>query len=208
MIYYGAVRDQRFLVTKTEGIQGTNAMIELNPSNHQIVVKGYSMFLWLGMGAMFMAGSGIRTIFEMFPLEDGWTFPNILGLVFMCIWTSIALGMCIYALRVYGRKIIIDDVGVSWHTWFTKEQLKWNAKKYFGLSYCGQTRGEGNTYILYFSKKQHPIRNECKKKLKGKMIKTYVMESDYEEVLQIVIPFCISRTKVEPFIGKDQYHFL
>jgi hypothetical protein len=46
------------------------------------------------------------------------------------------------------------------------------------------------------------------KKLKGKMMKIYVFQDDYSEVVSEIIPFCSEKTNVKPFIGKDKYHFI
>ncbi len=86
--------------------------------------------------------------------------------------------------------------------------MSWSEIRDWGLSYCGQTRYEGNTYYLYFSKKVYPVKNECRKKLKGKMIKTFVIGNDYAEAVSKIVPFCSERTGIEPFIGKNKHHFI
>lgn len=183
-------------------------MFEYNQSKNQITLKGNAVFGGIGIVAVFMAAMGIRLIFNILPFEDGYTFDDVFGLIFICIWTLIVSVMALCALASNSKKITIDDEGVSCKTWFSKEKLRWSEIKDWGLSYCGQTRWESNTYYFYFSKEQQPIKNECKKKLKGKMIKTVVIGNDYTEIVSKVIPFCTSRTEVEPFIGTDKWHII
>ncbi|MDD6021165.1 MAG: hypothetical protein PUB94_00680 [Oscillospiraceae bacterium] len=183
-------------------------MFELNQSENKIVLKRNNIFLAIGIATIFMAAMGIRLIFGLLPFEEGYTLSDVFGLIFVCVWILIVSGMGVFAFVTNSKKITINDEGIFCNTWFSKRNLEWTEIKDWGLSYCGQTRGEGNTYYLYFSKEQYPIKNECRKKLKGKMIKTFVIGSDYAEIVNEVIPFCASRTKVAPFIGKDKYHFL
>jgi hypothetical protein len=106
------------------------------------------------------------------------------------------------------RQIILSDAGVCSKSWFKEELLDWSDIEDYGLSYCGQTQGEGNTYYLYFSKQTFAVKDNYRKKLRGKMIKTIIMSSDYAETVNVVIPFCRRRTHIEPFIAIDKHHFI
>lgn len=183
-------------------------MFEYNQSKNQMVLKTNRIFLAIGIVAAFMAISGIRLISGLLPFEEKYTFADVFGLIFICVWTIIVSGMGIFAFTTNSKQVLIDDDGILCNTWFVKKKLKWAEVKDWGLSYCGQTRGKGNTYYLYFSKELYPTKNECKKKLKGRMIKTYVFGNEYAEIVNKVIPFCALRTEVKPFIGKDKYHFM
>lgn len=180
-------------------------MFEIDESKNRIVIKENKMFLVIVIFAAIMSVLGIRVIIGLLPFDD---FSDVFGFIFLCIWTLTVLGMGIFSLITGSKQVIIDEAGVLSKTLVSENKYNWDEIKDYGLSYCGQSRGQGNTYYLYFSKEQQPIKNECKKKLKGKMIKTFVFESDYEEVVQKIIPFCISHTEVQPFIGKDKFHFL
>lgn len=75
-------------------------------------------------------------------------------------------------------------------SWFGTKLIKWEDIKDWGLSYCGRMRDGDNIYFLYFSEYECRIKNDCKKSLKGKMIKTYIIGENYFDALQDIIPFC------------------
>lgn len=182
-------------------------MVEYNCSENRIVIGRNSTFLAIGVGAAVMAVAGIRLIAGLLPLEHGYTAADVFGVIFACVWTLLAVGMGVAALSS-NSKITLDDEGVTSATVFAKTRITWDEIADFGLSYCGQTKNEGNTYYLYFSKQQQPVKNECSKRLKGKMIKAVIIGDGYDEMVEKVIPFCASRTKAEPFIGRDKFHLL
>lgn len=183
-------------------------MFKLFQSQNSITVKSDTLFLKIGIATIFMAIVGVRILFGALPLEDDYTSFDVFGLVFICVWLIIVLWMGVFAFLTYSKQIVIDAKGVLFKTWFTKKHIKWVDIKDWGLSYCGQTRGEGNTYYLYFSEHECPIKNECKKKLKGKMIKTFVIGGDYSETISVIIPFCKEKTDIMPFVGKDVFHII
>ena len=183
-------------------------MYEHLKEKNELIIKGNSYFLILAVGTVIMAGFGIRVLFGLLPFEDGYTFGNIFGFAFICVWVLGVLSMGFYSLEAYSKKIIINSEGVLASSWFRKKLFKWDDIKDWGLSYCGQTKGEGNTYYLYFAKQVCTAKNDCKKKLKGKMLKTFVIGEDYKEAFDVIIPFCAEKTDVKPFIAKDKYHFI
>jgi len=183
-------------------------MFKLLQSQNRITIKSDTLFLKIGVATIFMAIIGVRILFGMLPFEENYTSADVFGLIFICVWLIIVLSMGVFAFLTNSKQIIIDNDGVLCKSWFTKNFIKWADIKDWGLSYCGQTRGEGNTYYLYFSKQECPIKNECKKKLKGKMIKTFVIGGDYSEALSEIIPFCKEKTDIIPFIGKDKFHII
>lgn len=183
-------------------------MLELTRSKNVIVMKPNRTFMIIGVVALFMAAMGIYLIFGLLPFEENYTSADIIGVVFIFVWVLVVLSMGMYAFATNSKQLMITDEGIFCDSWFVKDFMKWSDVKDWGLSYCGQTRGQGNTYYLYFSKREHAIKNDCKKILKGKMIKTFVIGKDYEETVSAVIPFCRERTDVMPFVGKDKFHFI
>lgn len=183
-------------------------MIAFYESNDKLIIKRNNYFLGGVLIAGIMALGGIVVIFGILPFEEVQTFIDIFALVFLLIWESGVIYGFVYYIREYSRYTVISRDGVSCYTCFKKEFLKWDDVKDWGLSYCGQTRGEGNTYCLYFSEHECQIKNDCRKKLKGKMIKIFVFEDDYSEAVCKIIPFCNENTDIMPFVGKDKYHFI
>ena len=109
---------------------------------------------------------------------------------------------------MYFLKFTISDQGVSYDSWFRKVFLSWADVRDWGLSYSGRSKHGENVYDLYFSPHVCLVKNDCKKKLKGKMIKFQMVGKEYGETVSRIIPFCRMKTTVEPFIGKDIFHFL
>lgn len=183
-------------------------MFELSRSKNQMIIKPNITFLGIGVVAIIMAIAGVRLVFGLLPFEEGYTFADVFGLVFVCAWTLFVLSMGIFAFATNSKKITINSEGILCVSWFGKKFIKWTDIKDWGLSYCGQTRWEGNTYYLYFSEQECAIKNDCKKKLKGKMIKTFVIGNDFSEAVGKIVPFCEKKTYITPFIGKDGSHFI
>lgn len=183
-------------------------MFELSQSKDQIIIKRNTTFLGIGVVTIIMAIAGIRLLFGLLPFEENYTLADVFGLVFVCVWIVIVLSMGIFAFATNCKQITINSDGVLCESWFRKMFIKWADLKDWGLSYCGETRGEGNTYYFYFSEHECQIKNESKKRLKGKMIKTFVIGNDYLEAVSKIIPFCKDKTDITPFIGKDKYHFI
>ena len=183
-------------------------MSQIQVKENQIVIKGNSLFLWICCGAAFMAFMGLSLLFEILPFTEEHGTEDIFGLVFMLIWVSIVLWMGFTALSNYKRKITIDDTGVKCSSIIKTKHYDWSEIKDFGLSYSGQVRGGGNTYDLYFSKKQQKTKNNCKKRLKGDVIKILIFGDDYRVASEKVIPYCEKYATEPPFVGEDKYHFI
>ena len=182
-------------------------MFEFSQSKNQIVIKRNTTFLAIGVVVILMAIAGVCLVLGLLPFEKNYTFADVFGLIFIFAWILVLLSMGVFAFVTNSKQITINNEGVLCMSWISKSFIKWDNIKDWGLSYCGQTRGEGNTYYLYFSKHECQIKNECKKKLKGKMIKTFVIGDDYLDIVNIIIPFCSGKTDRTPFVGKDKYHF-
>ena len=180
-------------------------MFELD-QNKVTYKKGY--FWGHCIVSIIMVIIGFRIVIMMLPFDEGYTLWDVFGLIFVCLWIIIVISMGIYAFVTNNKKLEINSEGVLCSTILKKKFLKWSEIADWGLSYCGKTRFEGNTYYLYFSEKPQKIKNECRKKLRGKMIKMYVIGNDYVEAVRDVIPFCTEKTSVEPFIGKDKFHLI
>ena len=56
-------------------------MVELSQSENQIIVKRNATFLSIGVVVIIIAIVGIRLVFGLLPLEKGYTFADVFGLV-------------------------------------------------------------------------------------------------------------------------------
>jgi len=157
---------------------------------------------------LFMFFSGIRIVSALIPFEEGYTGADVFGFVFVCVWTAVVGVMTSAFLYNFGKKTILDSEGITTTFLFYKKELEWREIQDYGISYCGQTRNEGNTYYLYFATEEQNTKNRFKKKLKGNMIKITVVGENYYEVTTKVIPFCQKKTSVTPFIAEDGFHII
>ena len=183
-------------------------MLKQEQFRQKIVLKRDTNMLGIGIGACVLSLAGVQAIIGVLPFEEGYSFMDVFGLIFLCFWTALVLCGAFYCLFTAYKQITLTQEGIFCATWFGKTYLPWSEVKDWGLSYCGQTKGQGNTYHLYFSDHQCSVKNDCKKKLKGKMIKTYLYGDDYYQATRTIIPFGGELTPVKPFIGKDKYHFM
>lgn len=178
-------------------------------SNDKITFKCNEPFMLVLIGIpLFMFLSGIRLVLGLIPFEEGYTGVDIFGFVFVCVWTILVGIMGFSLVYTFGKKTIIDSEGITTSFLFYKKELEWREIQDYGISYCGQTRNEGNTYYLYFATEEQNIKNRFKKKLKGNMIKITVVGENYYEVTKKVIPFCQRKTSVTPFIADDGFHII
>lgn len=177
-------------------------MFEFSQSKNRIIIKRNIASLVIGVVVIIMALAGVQLVFGLLPFEEGYTFSNILSLIFVYVWIIATLIIGIFALATNNKQITINSDGILCVSWFSRKFVKWENVKDWGLSYCGETRWKGNTYHLYFAEHECQIKTDCKKKLKGKMIKTFVIGSNYFEAVAKIIPFCEENTNITPFIGK------
>lgn len=123
-------------------------MFEYNQSKNQMVLKTNRIFLAIGIVAAFMAISGIRLISGLLPFEEKYTFADVFGLIFICVWTIIVSGMGIFAFTTNSKQVLIDDDGILCNTWFVKKKLKWAEVKDWG-TFLLRTNQRERQYILF-----------------------------------------------------------
>lgn len=183
-------------------------MLNIQQNSDSISLRQKDYFFGGIIITSIMAIIGMFFLCGLLPFEEGYTFVDVFGLMFVLVWeTGVIYGIFYYA-KEHSTHILVDETGVFCGTCFKKEFVPWSEIKDWGISYCGQTKWEGNTYYLYFSKKQFETKNECRKKLRGKMIQITVFEDEYPQVLEKVIPFCEKHALLKPFIGKDKFHII
>ncbi len=178
-------------------------MIHLSKTKEEIFISRNSMFIGIGLIAMFMALTGIYLLFGILPFEEGYTFADVFGVIFLSAWIILVLWMGTFSFSTNNKQLLVNSDGILCKSWFRTNLMKWDEVKDWGLSYCGQTRGEGDTYYLYFSDHCCLQVNDRRKRLKGKMIKTFIFESEYSKVVSIVIPFCSEKTDAVPFVAEE-----
>ncbi len=183
-------------------------MLELEKSKDKFIIKQNSPIFVVGVFACVMAIPVVSLLFNILFFQAEYTAADYFGVAFLCVWLFVTLGGALHAFSESGKQIVIDNEGVSSKSFLSKKYSKWTDIKDWGLSYQGQTRGHGNTYYLYFSENVYPVKNECRKKLKGKMIYITIIEDDYYRAVNHIIEFCRDKTEVEPFVAVSKHHFI
>ena len=177
-------------------------------SSGKIVVSGDNVFFGIGGFAVLMVVLGVCGAVGAFPFFREHTAADVFGFFFLCAWTLFALTMAIHSFRNKGKRIIIDREGVKCESLLFHAHYDWVEIKDWGLSYAGKTRGGVDIYALYFSKEVQTVKNDCRKKLKGKMIQCYLFGDEYHTANRLILPFCREHTAVSPFVAEDRPHII
>lgn len=175
--------------------------------NGAVKIRGNHLFLLGSIFGIIMAVVGVVLLIKTICNSEFLT-EDIAGIVFISIWISVAFGLGFSLLIAATKELVLDDKGILSASLIKKDFLNWSEVKDWGLSYCGQTRGEGNTYYLYFSNKELESKSNDKKKLKGVKIKVYVLEREYTETVAKIVTYCKKHIAAEPFIPEINFHFL
>ena len=169
--------------------------IEFDAINNRYIFKGNIFFLAFSVVALYMATMGLRMIFGSLPLDEGYTGGDVFGIIFLSVWTALVLTGLFFGLTNATKKVIISIESVTCKTIFSKKEYLWSEIEDWGISYSGNTRGEGNTYDFYFSKNPQSGKNECGKRLKGEMIKTYVYRHGSKDELVNFLDWELKHTR-------------
>lgn len=183
-------------------------MFVLNREQKQIVFKRNIASLGMGVFLEILAAVVFCFFCRIWSEEEQSSFMDYFGFAFLCLWLTFVVIGGIYCFVNGSKKVTIDAQGIFCRSWFEKMFIPWLEVADWGLSYSGQTKGEGNTYEVYFAKHLCETKNDCRKRLKGKMIKTFIYEKEYQTVVDQMVPFCKEYTTVEPFVAVDKFHFL
>ncbi len=187
-------------------ISDNQMKITANPSFKGIAIVALIMICFLLYNVLY--GFFAPEPDDMELVDDTFTTADLFGILFMCLWVGVVLFIGASALLLGCQVITVDANGVTSQSLCFQKTLTWKEIKDYGVSYYGQTRGEGNTYALYFATNVQPVKSDCKKKLKGNMIKAYVIGDAYDDVIQKVFSFCMRYTEVQPFVANDKFHWI
>ncbi len=179
-------------------------------NDNKYVLKSNSLFLKIGIVAIVMEAVGLYIFIPILsePVTDGMDY---FGFAFLCLWLFGVLLGAVISFYTYSKKLVIDDFGVAYSSLFGKKHLSWNEIKDYGLSYDGRSNDGGhysNSYIVYFASSEQKKKNEHKRKLSKDSLKAYILSEDYRVFTNILIPFCVSKTDVIPFVPREDLHFV
>lgn len=171
---------------------------------NQIIIKANAIFKIVGVFLLFMMGVVVYTLLSLDDYSmDG--LLGVLGVIILCVWFTTLLVLACFAFLTGCKTVTIDETGVVCRMLCFKQSLTWAAIKDYGASYSGQTRWDGATYTIYFAPKVQRTKNDRKKKLRGPMIKTYIVGDTYSDVIGKVFPFCAKFTDVPAFAAKEKF---
>ena len=182
--------------------------MKIEQTDGRMTLKGGGSFAVVGVMAFAMGTVGILLFVDMLRSAGEPDSNAVLGAVIAAVWTLLTFSMGVCAFAAGSRTLTLDDGGVTAKTWFRRSFLPWSEVNDWGLSYRGRDRWGSNFYDLYFSREIYPARDECRKKLRGRMLRITIDNDGYTESVARVIPFCSSRTAVTPFVGVDKMQLL
>ncbi len=179
------------------------SQIEMTPQS--VIIRGNRFFLGFSIVGFVMAAFGIAQTVELLSdFRDGFSGVDVFGTAFMLVWTGIAVTFGVFGLRQMRGTVVIDDTGVTCRRLFLKTFYRWGEIADWGISYGGQSNANGvslGTYELYFSKTPQLNKDYSSKKLRGPMIRCYILGGEAADVIGKVLPFCMLRTFVQPFVS-------
>lgn len=181
-------------------IKSTNNGFELKPIN---------LFLKIGVVAIFMECIGLYFFIPMFMEFEG-SLGDFAGTAYICLWLGLVFCGALISFHRYSKKLIIDDDGVSYSSIFGKQHLDWNEIQDYGVSYEGRSHDGAdfsNLYTIYFAKEIQKNKNLYKKKLSKHTVMINIEADDYTYFLERVVPFCMNKTDVQPFLPQDKPRF-
>ena len=176
-------------------------MIKVQANRFEI--RSNSLFLKIGIGAMVMECVGLYFFIPVLWEFDG-SPMDIGAAAFMCLWFCVVLCGSLISFYRYSKKMIIDEDGVLYSAWFVKKQLKWSEIQDYGWSYDGRMRDGAfysNGYILYFADEKQKKKNQKKQRLSQNALKVHLDGEEIDRFSDCVLPFCMRKTDVEPFIS-------
>ena len=180
----------------------------IKATNNGFELKSNSLYLKIGIMATFMECIGLYFFLPMLFEFDG-SIGDWVAAAFVCLWLGGVLFGALISFYKYSEKLIICEDGVSYSSMLGKRHLAWHEIQDYGLSYDGRVQDGANfsnSYILYFSKKKQENKSQFKKKLSKEVLKISVSSEDHACFRENVIPFCASKTEIQPFVPEDVPH--
>ncbi len=177
----------------------------IKKNNGEITISKKLTFLLTGAMSVFLFISGAVLILPNLSYEEAKEPVNVFGDIFVLMWLSVMGYFILFSFNEFFKKTTISKEGVICRSFFGTKKYMWPEIKDFGISYSGQTRGEGNTYYLYFSADILNQNRKGKKKMNRSVIKVIFTSDDSDAFINEVIPFCRESTNVVPFLPSGKF---
>ena len=121
----------------------------------------------------------------------------------------VAVFFVFIASMICFKTVTINEHGVMSKCLWVKKTLTWDEIKDYGISYLSKGQKGKYWYVLYFANKEQRTKNASKKKLKGNMIKLYVIgDTQYNKIVNSVFHFCMKFTETKPFVAEEKFHLI
>ncbi len=174
-------------------------MVEFDRRKNEYILYTSRLNIIVCAMPLFMFGVGIKLIVEMILGLDGWKTADVIGLLFVIIWTTLVFFALLFAIKETTRRIAINEDGVLCKTLISSDFLRWSEIEDWGIFYQGYTRG-GEIHILYFSKEILSVTRNEKKKVKTKTIQFGISEAESHDMVSQIVDFGKTRSFIEPFV--------
>lgn len=169
-------------------LKKTENGIEIKNSNSMPIILFMCIFLVIMLLVVIMAGIASN---------------KPIGLIEILFFVFLIVFLTIYAYVDSTKKLTVNNNGVTFKSALKSEYISWADVNDYGVSYCGRGR-YGTCYYLYFSKEKQNKKNEYSKKFKGGTIKFLFDGKQYKTITDNLIPYCIEKISITPFIGKEK----
>ena len=181
----------------------------VKPTNSGVELKSNNLYLKIGIVAAIVECIGLYFFIPVLFEFDG-SLGDFAVAAFVCLRLGTILFGTFVSFYIYSKKLVIDDDGISYSSMLGKRFLEWNKIQDYGLSYDGRSQDGAdfsNSYIIYFAKEIQKNKNSYKKKLSKNALTVNIRADDYACFSEYVVPFCMRKTDVRPFIPQDEPHF-
>ncbi|MGN1195827.1 MAG: hypothetical protein ACI4SB_10110 [Acutalibacteraceae bacterium] len=166
----------------------------------KIVIKGHYSYL---VGGVILLPGGIVFLKEVvsLPVSGADLFtPGGLPVLCLAAFALFFFFTGLFMLFRFFETVTVDENGIVRKRFLTRKRLRWDETADFGVFYDVKSRRP--MYVLYFSDEKLPTnQKETRKKLRGRTIKIYIAQSEFDTVTETLMPFCRRFAGCEPFVS-------
>lgn len=178
-------------------------MLKIKKNKDEIIINASAENWIVAVVCFILSCIAAYELFDLSNLKDEHIFSYYLSVIALPAIICCASSLCLYFIKQATAQIIIDGQGVGYKDLFVKRAYTWSQVGDFGLSYSGYGKFGNRYYVLYFSDTEQLKKDKRKKRLRGKIIKLAVSDSDCSGIIRTVIPFCRKNIALIPFVPSE-----
>lgn len=167
-----------------------------------IVIKGH--YSYLVSGVILLSVGSFPLIEFVLPMIFDVDLFTPDGMPVLCLVAVLLFffGVGLFMLLRFFETVTVDENGILRKSLLKSKKLSWEETADYGVFYDVTSRYP--MYVVYFSaEKLETNKKETRKKLRGRTIKIYVAQSQFDAVTESLLPFCRRYAKCEPFVNGE-----